>query len=309
MPTGAQRKAPRSHPAPATEDRGLITRIAVGVDGYPAGRDAVALGTALAGATGAELMLVAVHLDPMLPVPSEVGWRALREQAKSTLREVRDAMAPGARIVAESDLSVPRALHRAVREHRRDMLVVGSSRGAGEGKVRIGKRTRQLLCQFDCALAIAPRGLHTRPPLRVRTVGVGFDGGTESRAALAVADAIATGAGAELRLRAVVDDRVPVLVRSALSGLVATEWRDAVADVQQRIHEQAVAATGAVEAPAGVEVTRGRPADGLLALSGEVDLLVIGSRHWGPTARLLLGSTGEALLHDAACPVLVVPRA
>jgi len=56
------------------------------------------------------------------------------------------------------------------------------------------------------------------------------------------------------------------------------------------------------------EVARGRPASALLELSRGVDLLVIGSRRWGMVARLVLGSTGEALLHDAECPVLVVPR-
>jgi nucleotide-binding universal stress UspA family protein len=53
---------------------------------------------------------------------------------------------------------------------------------------------------------------------------------------------------------------------------------------------------------------RGRPADRLLELCADVDLLVIGSRRWGAVARLMLGSTGEALMHDASCPVLVVPR-
>jgi nucleotide-binding universal stress UspA family protein len=56
------------------------------------------------------------------------------------------------------------------------------------------------------------------------------------------------------------------------------------------------------------QVTRGRPADALLPFSEQVDLIVIGSRRWGPVARLLLGSTGEALAHDAACALLVVPR-
>ncbi|MGH2866670.1 MAG: universal stress protein [Solirubrobacteraceae bacterium] len=37
-------------------------------------------------------------------------------------------------------------------------------------------------------------------------------------------------------------------------------------------------------------------------------LLVIGSRRWGPIARVILGSTGETLLHGASCPILVVPR-
>jgi nucleotide-binding universal stress UspA family protein len=59
---------------------------------------------------------------------------------------------------------------------------------------------------------------------------------------------------------------------------------------------------------AQTDILRGRPADALLELSERVDLLVIGSRHWGPVARLLLGSTGEALAHDAACPLMVVPR-
>ena len=49
-------------------------------------------------------------------------------------------------------------------------------------------------------------------------------------------------------------------------------------------------------------------ADALLALSRKVDLLVIGSRRWGPMARVLLGGTGETLLHEAHCPMLVVPR-
>jgi nucleotide-binding universal stress UspA family protein len=49
-------------------------------------------------------------------------------------------------------------------------------------------------------------------------------------------------------------------------------------------------------------------ADALLALSEEVDPFVIGSRRLGPVARVLLGSTGEAVLHDAAACVLVVHR-
>jgi nucleotide-binding universal stress UspA family protein len=53
---------------------------------------------------------------------------------------------------------------------------------------------------------------------------------------------------------------------------------------------------------------RSRPSSALLELSAHVDLIVIGSRRRGPVARLVLGSTGEAVVHDARCPILVAPR-
>ena len=299
---------PTPNREPSSEGQIGITRIAVGVDGYSEGRDAVALAAAISALTGAELMLVTVHVDPLVPMPAGLSWSSLHGEAEKMLREVRASLAPNARIRAETDLSVPRALHRVVGQHHRNLLVVGSSRDAAEGRVRIGKRTRQLLCHFECALAIAPRGLHSRPDVPLRTIGVGYDGSPEAGAALALAATLAAGARAELRVHGVVDDRVPVLLRSALGGLIATEWHDVMGEEEQRLRDMALAETGPIDAPVTVEVSRGRPADALLALAESVDLLVVGSRRWGPTARVLMGSTGEALLHDAACPVLAVPR-
>jgi len=42
--------------------------------------------------------------------------------------------------------------------------------------------------------------------------------------------------------------------------------------------------------------------------SRDVDLLVAGSRGYGPMARLLLGSVSSRLVATAPCPVLIVPR-
>ncbi|MBX5442753.1 MAG: universal stress protein, partial [Solirubrobacteraceae bacterium] len=58
----------------------------------------------------------------------------------------------------------------------------------------------------------------------------------------------------------------------------------------------------------GAEVLEGRPAEALAARSAELDVLVVGSRGWGPVRRLLLGSTSERLVREAVGPVLVVPR-
>ncbi|HTT27417.1 MAG TPA: universal stress protein [Solirubrobacteraceae bacterium] len=288
--------------------RPLIAQIAAGVDGFPEGRDAAALGQSLAEATGAELMLVAVHSPALLPVPPSLSYRTLRQQSELELREVRDSLAPGARTVTATDHSVPRALHHVVQRHRRDVLVVGSSRRGPDGHVRIGKRTRQLLCHFECALAVAPRGLHTNSQRSLHRIGVGYDGSPESESALALAASVAAGGAARLLVQAVVDDRVPVFARSALGGLVEVEWDEAISTEMNEIRTRAAAAAERAGAQYEVRVARGRPADVLLKLSEDLDLLVIGSRNWGPAARVLLGSTGEAVMHDAACAVLAVPR-
>ena len=70
------------------------------------------------------------------------------------LAATRDAFAPRARLAVETDASVARALERAVAREHHDLLVVGSSRHATEGHVRIGKRTRQLIGHAGCALAV-----------------------------------------------------------------------------------------------------------------------------------------------------------
>ncbi len=53
------------------------------------------------------------------------------------------------------------------------------------------------------------------------------------------------------------------------------------------------------------------PADAAKALverSRELDLLIVGSRGYGPVRHALLGSVSGELMRTAACPVLVVPR-
>jgi len=42
--------------------------------------------------------------------------------------------------------------------------------------------------------------------------------------------------------------------------------------------------------------------------SSDLDLLVAGSRGYGPQAAVLLGSTTAPLMHEAASPVLLTPR-
>ncbi len=301
--------APHPSDLEASDRRRVISRIGVGIDGYPEGEDAAALGDELAAITGAELMLIAVHSDPIVVLPAGLDWRSLRHQAETTLNDTRDRLGAGARTIVETDLSVPRALQRVVQREHRDLLAVGSSRHAPEGHVRIGKRTRQLLCAFECPLAIAPRGFRDHRWPKLTRVGVGYEGGPESQAALALAGSLANATGAELHVRGVVDDRLPSMGWGRVwLGEITDDFDHVVHLEMNALGERASDEAGAIGAEVRVETVHGRPADRLLELAGEVDLLVIGSRRWGPLSRVLLGSTGEALAHDAPCPLLVVPR-
>lgn len=301
--TSTQQAVPGHHFGP------VIRRIAVGISGFPEGDDAAVLASALAAPTGADLMLISVHPAPLVVLPPGLDWKSMRADAETHLRQARDSVAPAARTVIETDHSVPRALHRLVHSHHQDVLVLGSSRRAPNGRVRIGKRTRQLIGEAECALAVAPRGLRERRSWGLHRIVVGYDGGVESKAALALAGSIADAADAELQVCAVVDDRVPLLLRSPLDRLLTRSlWREAVAEYIAELGQDAHAAARLLGSRAQVEIQSGRPAGVLLELGRQADLLVVGSRRWGALSRLLLGSTGESLLHDAECPVMVVPR-
>jgi nucleotide-binding universal stress UspA family protein len=287
-----------------------FARIAVGIDGHPEGWDAGVLASMIASASGSEVMLVATHPDPMVVLPAELGWSGMRKEAQRVLRETRDAIAPGARILVETDWSIPRALERVAQREHRDLIVVGSNRRGPEGRVRIGNLTRQLLSHSRCALAVAPRGFSERLARRITRIGVGYDGAPESEAALALAGSLAIHAGATLQVRGVIDDGVPMVGwQSAAREQVLEMWEALLEPQFAALLERAQSASEATGADVGeVDVRRGRPADALLELCEGVDLLVIGSRRWGGAARVLLGRTGEALMHDSSAAVLVVPR-
>ena len=56
------------------------------------------------------------------------------------------------------------------------------------------------------------------------------------------------------------------------------------------------------------EVVVGDPATELAYAGNDLDLLVTGSRGYGPVRRLMLGSTSTRLVREAPCPVLVLTR-
>ncbi|MGD0386986.1 MAG: universal stress protein, partial [Solirubrobacteraceae bacterium] len=56
------------------------------------------------------------------------------------------------------------------------------------------------------------------------------------------------------------------------------------------------------------EVALGLAGEELATFGAGVDLLIVGSRGYGPLRRLMLGSTAAHLASNARCPLLVLPR-
>jgi nucleotide-binding universal stress UspA family protein len=285
----------------------MFKHIAVGCDGSLEGRDAVVLGAAIASVTGARLSLVGVFSPSFLPVIGSSDRKTLRGQATRALRRERDLFAPAASIHTICDPSVARALrHYAERAHA-DLVIVGSSRRAPAGHVAIGRHGRQLLYDAPFALGLAARDLHERK-FRLAAIGVGYDGGPEAEAALSTAAGLARAAGARLEVRRVVEDRVPVLSGDAWMALADWGHEQVWDSARRQALAEAQAASDDLGIATEVSATVGDPGYEMRTLSEALDLVVVGSRRWGPVARLVTGGVGETLVRDAACSILIVPR-
>jgi nucleotide-binding universal stress UspA family protein len=294
-----------THEPPIAPTR--FSRLAAAIDLSPASVDAAVLAAAIGGAD-ADVLLIAIEPDlAFLILPDDEP--SVRHETERLLGNVRSAYVPDALITVGKDLSIAHGLRRIADERDRQLLILGSSRRARTGAVAIGQKTRQLLDHLPCSLAIAARGLAEQPTFKLSRVGIGFDGGSESEAALAAAAGIAATSGAELVIRGVVDDRIPALAWPDLWLAEVKEIWGEVIDHEVRALQTLIDEHAAhLNVTVTTEVTRGRPATSLSELADDVQLLVIGSRRWGPMARLLLGGTGEALVNGAGCSLLLVPR-
>lgn len=277
-------------------------KIIAGCDGRPSGRDALALAGLLGELGDADVIAVGVYPDPMLPFPSHA---ALRDGCERTLRGDRDMVAPAARTQSVPALSPAAALRHAVEREHADLLVLGSDQAAERGQVRPGRHARQLLHGSPSAIALAPRG-YASSPAQLRRVVAGFDGSPESAGALARARALAAAAGARLRVVTAVDPLPPLVGFEAMVYL-PDDW-ERIADGERRDAREALDEVLAGATGVDSEVVDGDAGAVLGEASRNADLLVIGSRHWGPLARLVLGSSADYLVRNAHCPVLITPR-
>jgi len=155
--------------------------------------------------------------------------------------------------------------------------------------------------EVETIVVTAPRGYAAEEHGPFRTIAVAYDDTQEAKAALARAEALALSCRATIVVFTV--SAPPAMVPGA-TGYTPTIPPEAGAIVTRTVKavDERLAATG--------RVLSGAPAAAIAEACEEVgaDLLVAGSRGYGPVRRVLLGSVSTQLMHRAPCPVLVVPR-
>ena len=276
----------------------MFHNVLVGVDGQPGGRDAIALGKDLLAEDG-EFTLAHVHLGEAKPTrgASPAFEAAQQERSRELLEAARAEAGIDASFAWTGRPSVGRGLHELAERRGADLLVVGSTSRGLVGRVMIGDDTRDALNGAPCAVAVAPAGYSERP-VHWREVGVGYTGSPESEHALSVARKFASEVGAKVSAFEAVT--LPRYLFSGGPAPVGESIDEFVTEARDRI-----AALGDVEPHAAY----GAAAEELALYGASVDLLIVGSRGYGPIGRLVHGSTSQRLAHTARCPLLVLTRA
>jgi nucleotide-binding universal stress UspA family protein len=285
-----------------------MSKIIVGVDESSGSADAIALASSLAGMTGATLMLVNVF--PYDPHPSRAVNAAyeqeLRADSKRLLERLRTAHGDDAvQVQAIADTSPARALHEIAGREDAGLIVVGSTHTGRAGRVLPGSTAERLLHGSPCPVAVAPKDYAHHAPAEPGIVGCGYDGTPAADGALAVAHQLAAASGARLRVIRAFHSVASVPQRGVAMGHAA---------YYETLHEQAAqeleAAVAKLDAdPRGEPFfAEGEPAAILAEASEGLDLLVLGSRGYGPLHAVLVGGVSGRLVREAACPVIVLPR-
>lgn len=287
--------------------------VLVGVDGSPESLEAVDWAVARAARAGWRVHLLCAYSLPSFTTASlDGGYAALddtaiRSGAQKVIDEAVERVAgSGVEITSSLETGDPAGVLVDLSDEAA-MAVVGTRGGGGFADRLLGTVSSALPAHAHCPTVVVPRHMEGADFTPVRRIVVGVDGSESARRALRWAVREAEVWGAELTAVAA----VPLA-----SGTGALAWLPAAIDREQVLADvrggldRAVAV--ALEGHPGVTVRKhaldGNAAELMAEFSTAVDLVVVGSRGRGGFAGLLLGSTSQAVLSHAVCPVMVVPN-
>jgi nucleotide-binding universal stress UspA family protein len=285
--------------------------IVAGVDGSAESTQAVRWAAAAAERRHLPLRLVHANHRPTryhsIGRPYDQMLGSLSAQERRWLRDAaHQAGAAAPSVVAHTALVAEDPVAALITESRTASMVVVGSRGLGGfAGLLLGSVGVALAAHAHCPVAVIRTATPTGPVPTTGPVVVGIDGTDNSLAAT------------ELAFDEAADRKAPLVAVHTWSDLPleppfgpGPSWPETT---EVEIHERRVLAerlspwtTKHPEVPVRRVVTRDKPAASLLAQAKVAQLLVVGSHGRGGFTGMLLGSTSQALLHHAPCPIIVV---
>jgi nucleotide-binding universal stress UspA family protein len=287
--------------------------ILVGYDPGSSDRAPVQFGVAAARFTGAPLIIGSVHSGA--EAAGKFGHELVDEDLETETGESlehleRELRSEGIRVETHGlqGTSAAKGLHEAAEEFDAGLLVLGSTERGGVGRLLPGSTAQRLMHGAPCPIAVVPRGWE--PGGGMTTIGVAFVDTPEGREALKGAHALARRAGANLRVLSAGQTHGFSKTFGGGDAMTHARTYEDVGSAIRAKAEQAIAdaTAGTTDVEVEADVSVGDPADFLIAASEFLDLLVCGSRGYGPTRAVLLGGVSRRVTSEAQCPVIVLAR-
>lgn len=286
------------------------SNVIVGYEGEPTGRDVMAFATRWAKAGGDQLTVVTVYPGS---VPVGMGkvdaeWVAYgREDADRLLDEARTLVTADvkARFRRVDSGSAAHGLHDLLEdaEHDTPLVVLGSRRTRGLRRTYPGTTAERLLQGSPVPVAVVPWDYAESQTADLSKVAVAYIDTPDGQVALDHAARIAMHLGAELEVLTVVPDTRVVPSLGDIRRFGAEQRRTFQQELDaalEKLPDGLKASGRLLEGPVVDALADIRPE--------EADLLVIGSRGYGPVRRVLLGGVSAKVVRHARIPVVVVPR-
>jgi nucleotide-binding universal stress UspA family protein len=269
----------------------MFERLIVGFDGTDTGWDGLVLAMGLAKVFGSKVAVVYVY-DEELAASSRQAGRELAEHADAVLAGARERVnqARAVSFCAVAASSPPRGLHDLAADEEADLIVLGSRRLGPRTKAALGAVSENVMRAAPCAVAVAPRGYRRDGDFVPQRISVGWIATDEGGSALEVACRIALSA----------EGTVEVVTTTSASATV----EDLEARARTAVDRVVAVLGGGIST--SVHAGVGKASEELVSRSGQMDLLVLGSRGYGPPRTMLFGSVSSQVVPAARCPVMIL---
>jgi nucleotide-binding universal stress UspA family protein len=239
----------------------------------------------------------------------DVEWATyVREQAEIIQDNARAEVGDAALYRNVASTSAAHGLADLAEDVEAAMVIVGTSRETGLARTLLGSSAERLLHGATVPVTIVPLGWRRAAPDRISSVGVAYIDTRDAREALRMAVRVAQRVPARLTLYTVLGQS-----SERYSYLIGRRDEHAYVEIARESFSKALefAAAGIPpELEPRTVLLEGPVVESLAALGpDDVDLLMCGSRGYGPARRVLLGGVSSRLIRRARLPVAVIPRA